>query len=70
MSSYSAADVIQLPRLHASGAMALGGQLIAAAKPHKKLLSKSIAKALGAFDTQHIALTDAIRDQVLEARPS
>ena len=65
MSSYSAADVIQLPRLQASGAMALGGQLIAAAKPHKKILSKSIAKALTAFDTQYISLTDAIRDQVL-----
>ena len=65
MSSYSAADVIQLPRLQASGAMALGGQLISAAKPHKKVLSKSIAKALGAFDAQHVMLTDAIRDQVL-----
>lgn len=65
MSSYSAADVIQLPRLQASGAMALGGQLLSAAKPHKKVLSKSIAKALSAFDAQHTALSDAIRDQVL-----
>ena len=65
MSSYSPADVIQLPRLQASGAMALGGQLLSAAKPHKKALSRSIAKALGAFDAQHTALTAAIRDQVL-----
>lgn len=65
MNSYSAADVIQLPRLQASGAMALGGQLLSAARPHKKVLSKSIAKALLAFDAQHTALSDAIRDQVL-----
>jgi hypothetical protein len=65
MNSYSAADVIQLPRLQASGAMALGGQLLSAARPHKKVLSKSIAKALTAFDAQHAALSDAIRDQVL-----
>lgn len=45
--------------------MALGEQLLSAAKPHKKILSKSIAKALGAFDTQHSALSDAIRDQLL-----
>jgi hypothetical protein len=64
MSSYSAADVIQLPRLQASGAMALGGQLISAAKPHKKTLSKSLAKALTSLDTQRMALSDAIRDQV------
>lgn len=65
MSSYSAADVIQLPRLQASGAMALGEQLLSAARPHKKMLSKSIAKARDALETQHTLLTDAIRDQVV-----
>ncbi len=65
MGYYSAAEVIQLPRLQASGAMALGEQLIAAAKPHKKALSKSLVKALGALDSHHGTLADAIRDQVV-----
>ena len=64
MTTYSAADVIQLPRLQASGAMALGGQLIAAARPHKKTLSRSLAKALSSLDAQRIELSDAIRDHV------
>ncbi|MEO5728185.1 MAG: hypothetical protein ABI134_27525, partial [Byssovorax sp.] len=67
MGTYSAAEVIQLPRLQASGAMALGEQLVAAAKPHKKVLSKGVAKALGALDTQHVSLSEAIRDQVAPA---
>jgi hypothetical protein len=62
MSSYSAADLIQLPRLQASGAMALGEQLMAAARPHKQTLSKSITRALGVLEAQHLSLSDAIRD--------
>jgi hypothetical protein len=69
MSRYTAAEVIQLPRLQASGAMALGGQLLSAAKPHKKALPKSVAKALGALDGAHGKLADAIRDQVSPASP-
>jgi hypothetical protein len=44
--------------------MALGKQLLSAAKPHKKILSKSIAKALGTFEKEHGVLADSIRDQL------
>ena len=46
MAKYTAAEVIQLPRFTATGAMALGVQLVAAAKPVKKELSKGIARVL------------------------
>src|SRR5690349_10052358 len=64
MGQYTAGTVIQLPRLQASGAMTLGKQLLAAAKPHKKALSKGVAKALGNLDEKHGVLCEAIRDQV------
>ncbi len=67
MGNYSAADLVQLPRLAANGAMALGEQMIAAAKPHKKQLPKGISKALTSLSTTHGTLTDAIRDQVSPA---
>ena len=64
MTTYSAADVIQLPRLQSSGAIALSGQLISAAKLNRKALSKSLVNALDILDTQHESLSDAMGDQV------
>jgi hypothetical protein len=64
MSRYTAAEVIQLPRLTAAGAMALGVQLAAAAKPVKKELSKGIARVLGALAASQAALSEALCDQV------
>ena len=68
MDSYSAADVVQLPRFGATGAMALGEQMLSAGKHHKKKLPKTILKALTALDGAHSALTHAIRDQVAPAQ--
>jgi hypothetical protein len=65
MTTYSAADVIQLPRLQSSGAMALGEQLISVAKLNKKALSKSLASSLALLDARHVSLSNAIRDQVV-----
>lgn len=64
MSKYTASEVIQLPRLTAVGAMALGEQLLTAAKPEKKQLPKSIARALAALASRHDELARALRDQV------
>lgn len=67
---YTAADVIQLPRLTASGAMALGEKILTAAKPHKKEMTKGIAKVLGMVATHHESLKEALRDQVSPAGSS
>lgn len=60
---YDADNVITLPRLQSSGAMALGKQLAAAAKAHKKDLPKGVAKALGNLEKATGALAAALRDQ-------
>jgi hypothetical protein len=64
MGSYSASNVIQLPRLAANGAVALGEQLLTAAKPHKSALSAPLSKSLGAVRTSHAALRTAVTEQV------
>ncbi|WP_437292769.1 hypothetical protein [Sorangium sp. So ce426] len=64
MSKYTASEVIQLPRFTAVGAMALGEQLLTAAKPAKKQLVKGVARVLGALALRHDELASALRDQV------
>lgn len=64
MANYTPADVIQLPRLTAAGAMALGEQLLTAAKPHHSILPSAIAKVLGMLQRDHGALKGALRDHV------
>ncbi|WP_437826259.1 hypothetical protein [Sorangium sp. So ce1153] len=64
MSKYTASEVIQLPRFTAVGAMALGEQLLSAAKPVKKQLAKGIARVLAALSSRHGELASALRDQV------
>ncbi|WP_437806303.1 hypothetical protein [Sorangium sp. So ce1078] len=64
MSKYTASEVIQLPRFTAVGAMALGEQLLTAAKPVKKQLAKGVARALVALSSRHGELASALRDQV------
>jgi hypothetical protein len=64
MASYDAVELVQLPRLSAPGALALGERMLAAAKPHKKVLSKSLQKALGTLVDTHVTLSEALRDQV------
>ncbi|APR82539.1 Hypothetical protein A7982_07888 [Minicystis rosea] len=44
--------------------MALGEQLLTVAKPHKKELSKGIAKAHGTLAQTHVSLKETLRDQV------
>lgn len=65
MSKYTASEVVQLPRLTAVGAMALGERLLTAAKPAKKQLVKGIARVLDALVTRHGELAAALRDQVV-----
>lgn len=69
MAKYSPADLVQLPRFAAAGALALGEQIQSAAKPLKKELPKAVAKALTALAARHKDLNDAIRDQVPAADP-
>jgi hypothetical protein len=64
MSSYSATNVIQLPRLAAAGAVALGEQLLTAAKPHKSALPAPLTKSLGVLRTSHGGLQKALSGQV------
>ncbi|WP_437675732.1 hypothetical protein [Sorangium sp. So ce131] len=64
MTKYTASEVIQLPRLTAVGAMALGEQLLSAAKPFKRHISKGIARVLAALSSRHGDLAAALRDQV------
>lgn len=64
MSKYTASEVIQVPRFTAVGAMALGEQLLTAAKPSKKQLAKGIARALATLASRHDELAVALRDQV------
>src|SRR3954471_5784476 len=64
MHRYTAASVIQLPRLQSSGAMALGEQLITAARPFHKTLPKPVAKALATLSAAHRELVTALRDRV------
>jgi hypothetical protein len=64
MAKYSPADLVQLPRFAAPGALALGEQVQSAARPLKKELPKPVTKALAALTTRHKDLNDAIRDQV------
>ncbi|WP_437893544.1 hypothetical protein [Sorangium sp. So ce124] len=64
MSKYTASEVIQLPRFTAVGAMALGEQLLTAAKPSRKQLAKGIARVLAALLSRHGELASALRDQV------
>jgi hypothetical protein len=63
MSKYNASEVIQLPRLTAVGAMALGEQLLTAAKPAKKQLAKGVTRVLAALALRHDELAAALRDQ-------
>ncbi|WP_438031572.1 hypothetical protein [Sorangium sp. So ce204] len=64
MSKYTASEVIQLPRFTAVGAMALGEQLLTAAKPAKKQLVKGVARVLATLASRHDDLASALRDQV------
>lgn len=64
MSKYTASEVIQLPRFTAVGAMALGEQLLTAAKPAKKQLVKGVARVLATLASRHDELASALRDQV------
>ncbi|AUX24063.1 hypothetical protein SOCEGT47_045960 [Sorangium cellulosum] len=64
MSKYTASEVIQLPRFTAVGAMALGEQLLTAAKPVEAELPKGITRAFTALASRHGALAAALRDQV------
>lgn len=64
MADYTPGDIIQLPRLTAVGAMALGEKILTAAKPHKQALPASIARSLTTFQKDHGGLKDAVRDQV------
>lgn len=69
MGSYTPADVIQLPRLTASGAMALGEKLLTAAKARQSDLTSGIAKVLVQLTQAHTGLKAALRDQVTPAAP-
>ncbi|WP_441285633.1 hypothetical protein ACSRUE_24050 [Sorangium sp. KYC3313] len=64
MSKYTASEVIQLPRFTAVGAMALGEQLLTAAKPAEKQLVKGVARVLATLASRHDDLASALRDQV------
>lgn len=64
MSKYTASEVIQVPRFTAVGAMALGEQLLTAAKPVKKRLVKGVARVLATLAARHDDLAAALRDQV------
>jgi hypothetical protein len=47
----------------AVGAMALGEQLLTAARPAKKQLAKGVARVLAAFALRHDELAAVLRDQ-------
>jgi hypothetical protein len=50
--------------------MALGEQVLSAARPHKRRLSKGVARVLGALAARHKELTEVLRDQVVQAEGS
>lgn len=64
MSKYNASTMVQLPRLKAVGAMALGEQLLSAARPHLGVLSPGVARMLDALTARHKELSEVLRDQV------
>lgn len=64
MSKYTASDMVQLPRLTGTAAMALGEQLLSAARPHKAALPRWVARALSELRSRHRTLKEALRDQV------
>lgn len=64
MSKYTASDMVQLPRLTGTAAMALGEQLLSAARPHKKALPRWVARSLSALAARQRELKAALRDQV------
>lgn len=64
MSKYTASDMVQLPRLTGTAAMALGEQLLSAARPHKTALPTWVARALTQLRSRHRTLKESLRDQV------
>jgi hypothetical protein len=63
--TYTAADMVQLPRLSGADAMALGEQLVSAARPHRKSLQRPVTRALTALAARHGDLKETLRDQVV-----
>lgn len=61
--TYTASEMVQLPRLSGPDAMALGEQLLSAARPHGEVLGPPITRALTALTTRHGALKVVLRDQ-------
>jgi len=55
--------MVQLPRLSGPDAMALGEQLLSAARPHGEVLDRPVTRALTALTTRHGALKVVLRDQ-------
>ncbi|MCC6551432.1 MAG: hypothetical protein IT372_00235, partial [Polyangiaceae bacterium] len=62
--TYTAADMVQLPRLSGPDAMALGEQLLSAARPHREALQRPVTRALTALAARHGDLKEVLRDQV------
>lgn len=62
--TYTAADMVQLPRLSGPDAMALGEQILSAARPHREALQRPVTRALTALAGRHGDLKEVLRDQV------
>lgn len=61
--SYDAADIVQLPKLTASGAVALGKELITVASG-ASTLPANVDKAFGALKKKHTTLRKAVQERL------
>lgn len=59
-----AIDLVQLPRMTAVGALAFADQLVSCATPHKKVLPKTSAAALGELSAAQSVLASALRGRL------